>query len=120
MFARAFVPVLAGLAIPVLVGCSGSDAPSVAGPTTGPTFHKDVEPTVQKHGQSCHSAGRIAPFTLTSYADAKLAAGSMVAQTQARTMPPWGAFETDECKPRFGWQDDKRLSEAEIATIAAW
>jgi len=35
-------------------------------------------------------------------------------------MPPWGALETDECKPRFGWKHDRRISDAELATLEAW
>ncbi len=89
-------------------------------PAAGPTFHKDVEPILQKHCQGCHAPGKIAPFSMISYADAKQVAGQIVARTADRTMPPWGAMETEECTPRFGWKDDSRLSDAELATLAAW
>jgi mono/diheme cytochrome c family protein len=90
--------------------------------TTGQavTFHKDVEPIVQAHCQKCHTDGGIAPFSLMTYGLAKDFASSMAEETGARRMPPWGAQETSECKPRFGWKDDERLSEAEIAVIKAW
>lgn len=109
-----------------LLGCSGDDT-SPAGngatsgtPGAGPTFHADVEPILQKHCQSCHFEGRIAPFPLVTYEDAKNAAPIMVAQTKSGAMPPWGALETDACKPRLGWKDDPRLTADEIATLEAW
>lgn len=109
-------------AIPLL-GCSSEPDTSDAqteGPAAGPTFHKDVAPILQKHCQGCHSPGEIAPFSLTEYADAKQVADLLVARTEDRSMPPWGAIETDECTPRFGWKDDARLSDAELATLKGW
>jgi hypothetical protein len=44
----------------------------------------------------------------------------MAQATSARKMPPWGAQDTDECKPPLPWKRDARLSSQEIATIAAW
>lgn len=99
-----------------LAGCAGgSDA---AGGT--PTFHADIEPLLQRSCVSCHSTGGIAPFGLGSYQDAKSVAELIAEVTSERTMPPWGAFETDECRPRHGWKADLRLSGEEIATIEAW
>lgn len=113
------------LAVPML-GCSGDDAPATGGTTTGsaptdaPTFHADVEPILQKHCQSCHSPGHIAPFPLVKYEDAKNAAPVIVAQTKSGTMPPWGALDTDECQTRLGWKEDPRLTDDEIATLEKW
>src|SRR5512140_1117309 len=84
------------------------------------TFHKDVEPILQKSCQMCHQPGGIAPFSMLTYADAKPYAASMVVKTQDKTMPPWGAQSTSECAPRFTWKHDVRLSDQEIATIKAW
>src|SRR2546426_7644719 len=36
-----------------------------------PSFHKEVEPILQKHCQECHRPGEIAPFSLLSYNDAR-------------------------------------------------
>ncbi|GAC1551619.1 MAG: hypothetical protein NVS3B10_14090 [Polyangiales bacterium] len=114
----------------VVVACSSSapsSTPSSAnagadgGAGSGPfTVHKDVEPVLQKVCQNCHVAGGIAPFSLVTFADAKAVAGSIVAQTAARSMPPWGAQDTSECKPPMPWKNDLRLSEQEIAILAAW
>lgn len=101
-------------------GGSGATGGGGSGPSAGPTFHKDIEPVLQRSCQSCHSAGNIAPFGLMTYEEAKMVSGLMKEQTELRKMPPWGAFETEECKPKHGFRDDLRLSDAEIATFAAW
>jgi len=93
--------------------------PSVAPPGTV-TFHKDVEPVLQKVCQNCHVAGGIAPFSLVTYEDAKGVAQSIVQQTHDKKMPPWGAQNTSECTPPKGWKDDLRLSDAEVAVLKAW
>ncbi len=87
---------------------------------SGVTFHKDIEPILQAKCQGCHSGTGIAPFALVTYADAQTRAPSAAAAIASQTMPPWGARDTDECKPRFGWQHDLRVTEAEKATLAAW
>jgi hypothetical protein len=101
-------------------GTSGGTPPVVVAPPGTVTFHKDVEPVLQKVCQNCHIAGGIAPFSLVTYADAKAVAESIVQQTHDRKMPPWGAQNTSECTPPKGWKDDLRLSEAEIGILKAW
>lgn len=101
-------------------GGTGGGSGTTTGPSAGPTFHKDIEPILQKSCQSCHSPGNIAPFGLMTYEDAKSASLLMQQQTTARTMPPWGAFETEQCKPKHAWRDDLRLSDAEIDLISKW
>lgn len=125
---RRLLSILTLSSVATLTACSSGPGTSSgstnegtgAGSAASPTFHKDVEPILQKSCQVCHAPGRIAPFGLLAYADAKAVADSIVAHTADRSMPPWGATSTDECKPRFGFRDDKRLSEAEIATLKAW
>lgn len=98
----------------LLAGCA-TEAES-----EGPTWHQDVAPLVAEHCSACHAPGRIAPFDLVSYADAQPIADWLAETVEARTMPPWGAQDTDECEPRLGWKDDLRLTDAEIATFRAW
>ena len=121
--------VLVAIAVPALAGgfaCSGGNVdlpPDEPGPTaTGevPTFHKDIEPLVQAHCQSCHTPGKLAPFSLVTYDDAKRVAGLMARETSARRMPPWNAQETAECKPPHAWKGDARLTDAQIDLIARW
>jgi hypothetical protein len=75
---------------------------------------------VSGHCTSCHIAGGIAPFALTSYAAARPMAALMADRARAGTMPPWFASETPECKPRFAWQHDLRLSEADKVLLERW
>lgn len=98
-------------------GSAGSDAPPTA---SGVTFHKDLEPILQKSCQSCHVPGGIAPFPLLTYQHAKLVAALMVKETAARTMPPWHAQDSDECTVPLPWKNDTRLSDDEIAMFQAW
>lgn len=120
---RRLVSALSLLPLIAIAGCSssgGEGTASTGGPAAGPTFHKDIEPLLQAHCQTCHAPGKIAPFSLMTYQDAAPVAGVMAEDTSKKIMPPWGAFDTDECKVRFGWKQDPRLSDAEIALIAAW
>ncbi len=97
--------------------------PSSSGGTAtgvGPTFHKDVEPILQARCQKCHTTDGLAPFELLTYEDAKIRSAAMVAETKERRMPPWGALDTTECKPRLPWNHDERLGDAEIKMLADW
>jgi peroxiredoxin len=81
----------------------------------GVTYYKDVAPILQERCQSCHRAGQIAPFTLASYADAKKWAGEIKEFTSNRQMPPWKA------EPNHGeFADSRRLTDAEVETLARW
>jgi hypothetical protein len=110
--------------VSVLTSCSGGGTSGAGGggnaPGNAPTFHKDVEPILQQKCQSCHSPGHIAPFSLTTYADAKPMAGLIGQRVIDGSMPPWGAWSTDECSPKLGFKDDKRLTQDEITTITNW
>ena len=83
--------------------------------SSDPTFSREVVRVFQQHCQSCHHAGDIAPFPLVEYSDAKPRAALIKLMTQTRRMPPWKAAEG--CGD---FRDERRLSDAEIATIARW
>lgn len=80
-----------------------------------PTFYKDVVPILQAHCQRCHREGEIAPMPLRTYEQTKPFAAAIKQNTQTRSMPPWFA---DPCCGHFS--NDPSLSQAEIATLAAW
>ncbi|MEN9579383.1 MAG: hypothetical protein RJA70_2392 [Pseudomonadota bacterium] len=84
------------------------------------TWHGDVAPILYRSCVGCHQSGGIAPFALGTYAQAFPFGESIAYAASRRKMPPWGAQDTDECSPRFGWQDDLRLSDKEIQMIQAW
>jgi hypothetical protein len=93
-----------------------SDKPAPTPTTTGgPTFNKEVVRIFQQHCQSCHHPGDIAPFSLTSYADAKQRAFLIRAMTQSRQMPPWKA--TPGCGE---FEAARVMPQSDIDTIAQW
>ena len=90
-------------------------------PTTGAeetasvTFNKDVLPILQKNCQTCHRPGEIGPMSFLTYKDTRPWAKAMKNAVVNRQMPPWFA------DPNYGhFANDKRLSDAEIKTIAMW
>jgi hypothetical protein len=97
---------------PVLIfACVGASA---SGPPA-PTFYRDVLPILQRHCQSCHRPGEIAPFPLATYAQTKSWAAAIRADVNARKMPPWFA---DPCCGKFS--NDPSLSLTELETIDHW
>jgi len=56
---------------------------------SGPTYNRDVAPILDAKCASCHRLGGIAPFSLTTAADAKAHADGIVRMTKAGLMPPW-------------------------------
>src|ERR1700746_2755623 len=79
------------------------------------TFNKQVLPILQKNCQACHRPGEIAPMSFLTYQDARPWAKAIKAAVARRQMPPWFA---DPAYGRFA--NDKRLTDADIATLSAW
>jgi hypothetical protein len=122
-FSRSFAFVASAAALlgaVSLTGCSESAPAQVKVTDSAPTFHKDVEPILQKSCMGCHSTGNIAPFSLTSYEQVKTIAGLIASTTRAGTMPPFAVRNTDECTTELGWKGDTRLSIEELDTLEAW
>ncbi|MEO8380899.1 MAG: ascorbate-dependent monooxygenase [Acidobacteriota bacterium] len=103
------------LALPAFAGRQRAVHSPSPPPAAGPTFSRDIAPIFQQHCQSCHHTGDIAPFPLVTQSDAKPNAFLIKIMTQTRQMPPWKAAEG--CGE---FLDERRLSDAEIATIGAW
>ncbi len=85
------------------------------------TFHKDIEPILQRSCQNCHRAGGVGPMSLVTYDEVAPFAGLIEYKTglrdRAGAMPPW-YMEKD-----IGIQDyknDPSLSDEEIAAISTW
>jgi len=85
------------------------------------TFHKDIEPILQRSCQNCHRPGGVAPMSLVSYDQVAPFAGLIEYKTglrdRAGAMPPW-YVEKDIGIQHF--KNDPSLSDAEIAAIATW
>src|SRR6267142_2642060 len=79
------------------------------------TFYKDVLPVLQKQCQSCHRPGEIAPMSFMTYQETRPWAKAIKEAVVTRKMPPWFA------DPNYGhFANERRLSPAEIDTVAAW
>src|SRR4051812_24867908 len=79
---RRMITLLAG--VTVGLGSFGASARAA-----GPTFTKDVAPIVFNNCATCHRAGEVAPFSLTSYAETKKHAKQIADVVDDRMMPPW-------------------------------
>ena len=79
------------------------------------TFSEQIAPIIFNNCTTCHRPGEAAPFPLMSYADARKRGPLIAAVTKSRYMPPWHAAHG------FGeFQDERRLSDEQIADIAQW
>ena len=101
------VAVLA-LAIALGTGAASNDGEPV-------TFNDQVVRIFQAHCQTCHRSGEVAPFPLTTYAEAYAQRRKVAHVTRTRKMPPWKPV------PGFGdFVEPRRMSEADIALIERW
>lgn len=79
------------------------------------SYCRDIAPILQKHCQTCHRPGEIAPFSLLSYKDAAGWAETIREVVAERRMPPWHA------NPQYGkFANDPSLSTAEKKLLFAW
>jgi len=106
-----FAALCLSLALPVIASAQSSEI----------TFHKDIEPILQRSCQNCHREGGVAPMPLVTYDQVAPFAGLIEYKTALRdragAMPPW-YMEKD-----IGIQDykfDPSLSDEELATISHW
>ena len=85
------------------------------------TFHRDIEPILQRSCQACHRDGGVGPMPLVTYEQTAPFAGLIEYKTglrdRAGAMPPW-YVEKDIGIQDF--KDDPSLSDEEIAAISAW
>lgn len=80
-----------------------------------PSYNKDIAPILYKNCAGCHRPGEVAPFSLLTYQDTAKRAALIASVTKVRVMPPWKA------EPGYGqFQDERRLTDEQIALIAAW
>jgi hypothetical protein len=88
--------------------------PSLQG-ALAPTFHKDVLPILQRHCQTCHRPGEVAPMAFLTYEQVRPWAAAIREAVTLKKMPPWGA---DPAHGKFS--NDPSLTAAEKETLAAW
>lgn len=75
----------------------------------------NVAPIFNARCVSCHRPGEIAPMSLTTFESPRPWARAIRKAVDSRTMPPWYA------DAKYGqFANDPRLSNEDVATIAAW
>jgi hypothetical protein len=103
----------------VAAGNGGAAGGGTAGGTgtATVTWADDVAALVFRECAGCHREGGIAPFSLTSYADAKPFSRAMMIATAERYMPPMPVDNSGECNT---YSNARWLTDEEILLIAEW
>lgn len=95
-------------------GCLINRQPPIV-PKESLTYAEDVAPIVQARCVTCHRPGQIGPMSLTDLADMVAHAETIQEVVEQRRMPPWHA------DGRVGqFASNRRLADAEVATIVGW
>jgi peroxiredoxin len=96
------------------VGCPIPQSKQVAAANDKVTYYRDVQAILQNHCQICHRPGEVGPFSLMTYRQAVNWAADIKDFTRSRKMPPWKPVEG------VAFHNERKLSDKEIATLAAW
>jgi hypothetical protein len=86
-------------------------------PDIPPTFTKDVAPIFQQKCEACHRTGSTAPFSLTTFDEARPRARAIKRAVERRIMPPWHIDKTVGIQH---FQNDRSLTDEQIDTIVHW
>ncbi len=79
------------------------------------TWHRDVQPIIQDNCLGCHGADGIGPFPLETYEQVSSMPDAVANAVKTRRMPPW--MPDPSCN---SYLDERRLTQEQIDTIAAW
>ena len=108
---------LSGAALAVTTFGSGA----IMAQSSEVTFHKDIEPILQRSCQKCHRMGGAGPMPLVTYEQVAPFAGLIEYKTglrdRAGAMPPWYVEKDIGIQ---SYKDDPSLSDEEIGTISTW
>jgi hypothetical protein len=96
---------------------SGKSSANVETPVT---WSDNIAPIVYKNCTTCHHAGGGGPFSLITYQDARRWAPQMIDVTRSRYMPPWLPVHDHKAAGYVSFQDERGLTDREIALIAKW
>ena len=98
-------------------GTAAPSATSVDAPAA-PTYAADVASILYANCAACHREGENAPFTLTSYEDARRRARQIAEVVTSGYMPPWPPSTSADEPARFHGQ--RGLTQTEVTTLTRW
>ena len=79
------------------------------------SYARQVAPILESKCVSCHSAGNIGPFAMSSYSKVKGFSDQIREEILTQRMPPWSA------DPHYGvFQGDRSLAPTEAQTLVRW
>ncbi len=104
------------VAFAALGGCSDAAPPATTpGDTSGLTYYGDTKAIVDARCATCHRAGDIGPFPLTTYEEVQAFAGPVRASVLSGSMPPWQpSADCNSYLHNIDLRDDER------ETLLAW
>src|SRR5258708_6887620 len=104
-----------GVSAAIVLSAAALAQATSAGPTSTPTFSRDIAPVVYRACATCHRAGGDGPFSLVTYDEVRRRAPLVATLTRRRVMPPWKPSpQADE------FLGARRLTDAEIELFDAW
>jgi hypothetical protein len=106
---------LFGITTLALAGVFSASGVASAATLPSLTFNKQIAPIIYNNCSYCHRPGEAAPFSLLSWKDVAKKGKLIAAVTASHYMPPWKAEQTS-----YSFKDERRLTESQIAMIAAW
>ena len=116
-----------GQEVVLLAACAAGAAVPAAAQATADrpvTFTKDIAPILQRSCENCHRPDGVAPMSLRTYDEVRPWARAIKQRTQLAympgmrgVMPPWLLERNIGIQ---AIQQDLRLTDEEIATIAKW
>src|SRR5262245_1885951 len=83
--------------------------------SSGVVFNKDVLPILQRHCQTCHRPGEVAPMSFLTYESTRPWAKAIREAVLSKKMPPWLADSH-----YGGFRNSPELTATDIKTLAAW
>jgi Flp pilus assembly protein TadD/mono/diheme cytochrome c family protein len=101
--------------VPWLIVAAALSAVQAAPQEPAVTWSRQIAPLVYNNCTTCHHPGGAGPFSLLAYEDARRWGSQMATVTASHYMPPW--------LPEHGYgdfEDERRLTNDEIALIAKW
>jgi tetratricopeptide (TPR) repeat protein len=101
-------------------GLRAQQSEHAATPQAPVTWSHDIAPIAYNNCTTCHHTGGAGPFSLLTYQDAKRWSAQIVDVTKSRYMPPWLPEHTHSAPGFVDFQDDRSLSDHDIALIAQW